>query len=364
MTPAADARGSLLEWYERCRRDLPWRRRADPYAVWVSEIMLQQTRVDTVVGYYDRFLERFPDVGALARASEEEVLAQWSGLGYYRRARLLHRAARELSAGDEVWPTGAAHWRRLPGVGEYTAAALASILDGEVTPVLDGNVERVLARFLAASGNPKHRGPRRRLAAAAQQLLDRQRPGDSNQALMELGATVCRPLHPLCHGCPLVGDCRAFAAGEPERYPPARRRRAIERVARRTFVVEGGDRGVWLVRRDDRDRLLAGFWEFPWIDRVGAGRAEDRLEHKYGGEWKVGEQRGVVRHSITHRIFSVTVESARHRMEGVAEAPGTPDRGFFTLAELDGLPTSSLTRKILAVGSSPRLGGAGEPSSH
>ena len=212
--------GQLLQWYDSQRRDLPWRaakdQSADPYAVWISEIMLQQTQVQTVIPYFEAFLAKYPDVESLAATSLDEVLASWSGLGYYRRARQMHRAAGEIVALGG-FPTSAAGLRELPGIGEYTAAAIASIAFGEVVPVLDGNVERVLSRCLAQAEDPKRSRPRRRLRQAAAELLDPRRPGDGNQALMELGATVCRPTSPNCPVCPLAPDCRAHAEGDPER---------------------------------------------------------------------------------------------------------------------------------------------------
>ncbi|HEX5757593.1 MAG TPA: A/G-specific adenine glycosylase, partial [Thermoanaerobaculia bacterium] len=240
-------RHELLAWYDRVRRDLPWRRTRDPYRVWISEVMLQQTRVEVVLPYYDRFLAEFPTVEALAAAPEAEVLAAWSGLGYYRRARQLHAAARRVveRGGFPDTPGG---WRELPGVGDYTAAAVGSIVYGLPLPVLDGNVERLMARYLALAADPKSAAARRQLRAAAAALVDPERPGDSNQALMEVGATVCTPRRPRCPDCPLLPGCRAAAEGRPERYPPRRARRARE--GRRLVVAVVEWRGqVLLVRR-------------------------------------------------------------------------------------------------------------------
>ena len=189
--------GGLLAWFDANRRDLPWRLSADPYRVWVSEIMLQQTQVERVVSYFEAFVARFPDVAHLASSSVEEVLAAWSGLGYYRRARSLHAAARQIVALGG-FPRDIEGWLALPGVGRYTAAAVTSICFGAKQPVLDGNVERVLSRVIGLGQDPKKAAGRRTLLRVAESLLDDERPGDSNQALMELGATVCRPRAPRC----------------------------------------------------------------------------------------------------------------------------------------------------------------------
>lgn len=336
-TAAAQA---LLAWYISEHRDLPWRRARDPYAIWVSEIMLQQTQVDTVLGYYEGFLARFPDVEALAAAEEDEVLAAWSGLGYYRRARQLHAAARQVAA-TKVWPTTAAQWRLLPGIGEYTAAAISSITGGEPVAVLDGNVERVVSRLLASADDPKRAATRRVLQQAAQSLLAAGHAGDSNQGLMELGATLCKPQAPQCTMCPLAAWCAGYATGEPERYPRPRRRRPSEKVKRQVFIVTEGGRYLLFQRAADAQRL-AGFWELPW---VAEGAEPAALSRKYGGAWTVGVSRGQVYHAITHRRFEVEVLVATWRPVGVAEASLA---GWYSTAEIERLATSSLVAKALS----------------
>src|SRR4051812_29289561 len=218
---------ALLTWFDQHRRDLPWRRTSDPYRIWLSEVMLQQTRVETVLPFYTRFLERFPTVGDLARAEVEEVLTLWSGLGYYRRARPPHPAPPPIARVGGVSST-VEGLLALPGIGAYTAAAVASIAFGVAAPVMDGNVERVLSRCLALDQDPRVSGARRQLLAAAAELLDPARPGDSNQALMELGATLCSPRRPKCLLCPLRPGCRAAREGDPEIYPVARAKREGE----------------------------------------------------------------------------------------------------------------------------------------
>lgn len=343
-----DPRG-LLAWYDAHRRDLPWRRVRDPYRIWVSEVMLQQTRVETVEPRYLQFLERFPTVEALAAASEEEVLAQWSGLGYYRRARQLHAAARQRVAGGE-WPRDAAGWRHLPGVGEYTAAAVASIAYGESIPVVDGNVARVMSRLHGLrQRQDASAGGRRRLAELAALWLDPGRPGDSNQALMEIGATVCTPRRPRCPACPLAVECMARRSGTPERFPAAARARPAER-RRLTAAVVSDEGRVLLFRRAVDQGLLDGMWELPWVE-CGHESAARALGRKYGGRWRLGEHHGTVRHSITYRRLEVEVRGASWRGTGAIEE--APEAGWFEPAALGSVPISSLVTKALALRKDP-----------
>jgi A/G-specific adenine glycosylase len=339
----------LLTWFDRHRRDLPWRRTRDPYGIWLSEVMLQQTRVETVLPYYARFLERFPTARHLAAAPLEEVLALWSGLGYYRRARQLHAAAQRVVAEGGEFPRTLEGLRALPGIGDYTAAAVASIAFGVVTPVLDGNVERVLARQLALAESPKSSGARSRLLAAAESLLDPVRPGDSNQALMELGATLCTPRNPKCLLCPVASGCRAAAEGNPEHYPVARTKREVERRRLVVAVVEDAH-GVLLFRRPDDSELLAGTWELPWVEEE-AGEAGAALAARYGGRWRLGPLLAEVRHGITFRDLAVAVHRAELEMTGeIRERSGETEAreaGWFDAEGRAGLPLSSLVGKVL-----------------
>ena len=350
---------ALLAWYDRHRRDLPWRADSDPYPVWLSEVMLQQTRVEVAAPYFRRFLARFPTVEALADAGIDEVLGLWSGLGYYRRARQLHAAARRVAAGGG-FPRTAAGLSELPGVGGYTAAAVASIAFGEHVPALDGNVERVLARRLALDGDPKRAAARRALAAAALDLLDPERPGDANQALMELGATVCTPRRPACPRCPLAPGCAARAAGDPERWPPPRRRRTVERRRLGVAVVSANGRTL-LFRRPDDSPLLAGTWELPWFELAPgddpAAAGPPALTRRYGGRWRLGPRLATVRHGITHRAFTVEAHDARvdSASDEVAEAP---EAGWFDAVARAELPLSSLVTKVLAASARASAGGS------
>ncbi len=264
-------RERLLAFYDERKRDLPWRRTSDPYRIWVSEIMLQQTRVETVIPYYQRWMERFPTVSVLADAHEDEVLGLWAGLGYYSRARNLHRAAamvRDRFGGR--LPASPNELRELPGIGEYTAGAVASIAFGRVEPVVDGNVRRVLAR-LHDEAAPGSAWLRQRAGA----LVDPDRPGDFNQALMELGATVCTPRSPDCGACPWLEGCGAYAAGTVAERPAPKK---ATRVREETIPVEvaarrngGGEVEVLLEKRPDSG-LLAGMWAFP--ETVGGRSAK------------------------------------------------------------------------------------------
>jgi len=310
--------------------------------------MLQQTRVEAALPFYNRFLERFPTVEDLARADLEEVLALWSGLGYYRRARQLHAAARQIAADGEL-PSTLEGLLALPGIGGYTAAAVASIAFGVAAPVLDGNVERVISRCLGLADNPKTGTARKKLLAAVEDLLDPRRPGDSNQALMELGATLCSPRHPKCLLCPLRGGCRAAAEGDPERYPAVRAKRATERHRLLVAVVENGD-GVLLFRRPDDSTLLAGTWELPWVtvERNGTpegGSAEQALADRYGGRWTLEPRAAQVRHGITYRDLEVDVHRAGLVWGG--EVRDGMAAGWFDEARRAALPLSSLVGKAL-----------------
>lgn len=253
----------LLSWYDRNKRDLPWRRRLDDaYAQLVAEFMLQQTQVATVVAYYDRFLSRFPTATALATANLDEVLAAWSGLGYYRRARNLHAAAQRIVTehGGQV-PADVAELTRLPGIGRYTAGAIASVAFGGRVPILDGNVIRVLTRLLAIGEDPSGASVRRTLWRVAEELLPATRCGDFNQALMELGATVCTPQGPACERCPLGGPCQARAHKLTDVIPAMVQRPKVQPLTLVTAAIRCGDALLFVQR--PRTGLWAGLWALP-----------------------------------------------------------------------------------------------------
>jgi A/G-specific adenine glycosylase len=305
-------RSRLLAWYDASARDLPWRKSRDPYRVWVSEIMLQQTRVAAVIGHYREFLRRFPTVGKLAAARESSVLAAWSGLGYYRRARLLHAAAKVITGKlHGKFPETAAGWRELPGIGRYTAAANASIAFGDPAAVVDGNVERVLERL---RGNSLAGGE---LWQAADDLLDRARPGDFNQAMMELGATVCTPRSPACRMCPVIQMCatRGELAGAAQ--PSRQKKREIH------YALHRRDSRVFLVVRPRHVPLMPGMWELPQIEAPG-----DHAKPAF-----------TLKHSITSTDYSVRVWN----LGSPARIPGR----WVSPSRLPRLPLTGLARKIL-----------------
>ncbi len=305
-------RGRLLAWYDAHARDLPWRRDSDPYRVWVSEIMLQQTRVAAVIEHYRQFLRRFPTVRKLAAAREASVLAAWSGLGYYRRARMLHAAAKVVARKlGGKFPASADGWRDLPGIGRYTAAAIASIAFGEAVAVVDGNVERVLQRVSGQCLAGE------KLWQAAEELLDRDRPGDFNQAMMELGATVCTPRSPACLACPVVEMCATRGEMAGLRKVARQKKREIH------YALDCRDGAVFLVRRGRDARLMAGMWELPEIPSPG-----DHVNPAF-----------TVRHSITVTDYTVRV----WRMTAPKGVRGEP----LPAGRLRQLALTGLARKIL-----------------
>jgi A/G-specific adenine glycosylase len=340
----ADLRAPLLRWYRRSSRDLPWRRTRDPYAIWVAEVMLQQTQVATVLPYYRRFMTRFPDPARLAAASEEEVLALWSGLGYYRRARSLQAAARqvvECHAGR--LPADPCELRRLPGIGRYTAGAIASIAFDLCEPVLDGNVRRVLTRIIA--DDPEER----RLWEIAAQLADGPDPGDLNQALMELGALICTPRDPSCDACPLSRHCRAGASGRPEAYPARRNAgRATEQVRVAVAVVRRADQV--LLERPPSGSPLRGAWDLPALATPPGATAASTLcralRRRYGLEISAGEPAGRVSHGIMHRRLRLEVVPCRLRRGRVA---GRRELRWVELSALDQAAVSGATHKALSL---------------
>jgi A/G-specific adenine glycosylase len=349
-----DAKGlrhALLGWYGRNRRDLPWRRTDDPYRIWVSEVMLQQTTVRTATPYYEAFLRRFPSIGCLAEEPEEEVLAAWSGLGYYHRARNLHRGAQHVAERHGGrFPMRLEAALAVPGVGLYTASAILSIAHSQPLPVVDGNVRRVLARLLALRG-PEYRrdGP---YYNRAEELLDRERPGDWNQALMELGATVCTPRRPACDACPLRTRCRARALGLVDELPERRPRRAPVDVRVAAALVEREGR-VLLVRRP-HGRLLGRMWEVPQTSLESRGLPDlaRELEQRHGLRVVPGPLAVRARHAITFR--RITLEGYRARL--TPPLPTDPDRFLWARPDdVAALPVSSSTRKLLRGLLSPQI---------
>src|SRR4051812_15123178 len=255
-------RPRLLAWYAKHKRDLPWRRSPDPYRVWISEIMLQQTQVATVVGYFARFITAFPDIFRLAAAEEIDVLRVWEGLGYYRRAKQLHAAAQQIVAhfGGE-FPQDPTELQKLPGIGRYTAGAIASIAFGRRTPILEANTIRLISRLIAYLGNPHTQTGQQPLWQAAEEILPRSRVAEFNQALMELGSLVCTPDNPNCDACPLTSVCRAYAGNLQHEIPPAKPRPVSTELSEAAIVVRKN--GSLLLRQCAENERWAGLWDFP-----------------------------------------------------------------------------------------------------
>lgn len=322
----------LLKWYDANARSLPWRGERDPYRVWLSEIMLQQTQAQTVMGYYARFLERFPTVFALAAAPQDEVMKLWEGLGYYSRARNLHAAAKRVAGEGGRFPGDAAGLRRLPGVGPYAANAVASIAYGECVPALDGNQARVLARALA--WEPPIRTPFD-LLEPAMAMISRARPGDYNQALMDLGATVCTPREPKCERCPVAVHCRAFREDASEDFPRKPAPVAKKEQDWTILLVMCGNR--LLVRRRPQG-LLGGLYEFAALEGHHEPAALARLLAEAGfANPRLLERLPDSKHVFTHLIW---------RMQGWRAACDAFPEGFVPVdaAALEALPFPSALR--------------------
>jgi len=322
-------RKRLLAWYDVNARDLPWRKDRDPYRVWISEIMLQQTRVAAVIDHYHGFLTRFPTVQKLAAAREASVLSVWSGLGYYRRARMLHAAAKVVARERKgKFPETAEEWRSLQGIGRYTAAAIASIAFGDPTAVVDGNVERVLQRL---SG--RHFGGDE-FWTSAESLLDRNRPGDFNQAMMELGATVCTPRAPLCLMCPVVELCATRGKLASADRVKKQHKRQID------YALHRRDGEVFLVQRPRDARLMAGMWELPEIGMPAVMKKlipRSSRNHKSNGVAQTPLLS--VRHSITVTEYTVRVWDC--------PPPETSSGEWIAIRRLSKIPLTGLARKVL-----------------
>jgi len=367
-------RRRLVAWYGRHARDLPWRGSRDAYRVWISEIMLQQTTVVAVVPYFERFLARFPDVAALAVADEQDVLRLWEGLGYYSRARNLHKAARlvvERHAGR--FPEDVGALQELPGVGRYTAGAIASFAYDRRAPIVEANTLRLYARLLGYRGDPRSSAGQKILWEFAERVLPRDRPGRFNQALMDLGAKVCTPVEPDCASCPVQSCCAAFAGGLQREIPLAAKRPEATELTHAAVAVHHA--GKWLLRQCGPDERWAGLWDFPRIDvtafagqipagpePAGAGielptelarTIEREVERLTGVPTQVGEVFHQLRHTVTrYRINLLCCRgTCRWETEGTAlEASRNPplraDVQWVATKELENLPLSMTGRKL------------------
>lgn len=355
MAPVADLKEiapRLLAWWDAGHAQLPWRSSRDPYAIWIAEVMLQQTQIATVIPYYERWLARFPTAAALAAASLDEVLKVWEGLGYYSRARHLHAAAQQLVAehGGRL-PQSAAALRALPGIGPYTAGAIASIAFGERTPALDGNVIRVLSRLFDLAADVTETATKKELWRLADSLVPETRPGDYNQALMELGQRICVPAAPACHRCPLRDLCLARACGtqlERPVRPPRRNTPHYDVVA----GVIYRDDGAFLIARRPPQGLLGGLWEFP------GGKQEDgeslaealrrEIREELAMEISVGRPLGAIKHAYTHFRITLHAFQAQH-VAGAPQHIGVDGHAWVTLDDLDAYAFAVTDRKIIDI---------------
>jgi A/G-specific adenine glycosylase len=348
-------RKKLLAWFAQSQRDLPWRRTTDPYGIWLSEIMLQQTRVTAVIPYYERFVAHFPNARALAEAPEEEVLRWWAGLGYYSRARNLQKAAQQIVAKhDSRFPDTREEALELPGIGDYTTAAILSIAYGRKLAVLDGNVARVLARLGAVSGDLRNGNRWQRLQETADRLLATRAPGDWNQAMMELGATVCTPRAPQCRLCPVGEFCQARKLGLSEAIPEKREKRVKEEITLAALVLKDSAGQTLLLRPPNAEAepraasevtvLLSRLWHFPTIAVKSDAEAELRdfaakqLRRRVPGEFVALAK---VRHAVTYR--QITLHPFRVE---VRKLPVVANAQAVALTELSSVPISNLTRKV------------------
>jgi A/G-specific adenine glycosylase len=352
-------RRRLLRWYRAHRRALPWRETSDPYAVLVSEVMLQQTRVAAALPYYTRFLQRFPTFQDLAAARVDDVLAVWSGLGYYGRARRLHQAARLIvRRHNGAFPSEPHAVRELPGVGRYTAGAVLSIAFQQPEPVVDGNVSRVLSRLHGIEGDVRSGPVSRQLWEAAEVLLDRKQPGDFNQALMELGATLCLPGRPDCSTCPLRSECVACAQSRQDELPTPQPRRRAQVVQAASVLLRRGRRVLLVQRREEG--VLQGLWEFPGAlaEDAAPGRLEKTLQKRYGLKVKLDGELGEVRHAILEHSFRVRVHAGRLQEAPSRSAPRGAWR-WVQPADADGsLALAASARKILRLAATGAGSGA------
>lgn len=340
--PSPSLQTRLLAWYRKNKRILPWRGHPEPYAVWVSEIMLQQTRVETVIPYFERWMRLFPTVQALAEASEQEVLNAWEGLGYYSRARNLHKAAKVIvrDFGGNL-PHSLSELIKLPGIGRYTAGAIASIAFGADEPALDGNLKRVYARLFDVTEAVDSPKGEKLLWEIARRNLPHGRAGDFNQALMDLGAAVCLPKNPRCLLCPLMELCKARENGTQELRPVRKPKKAVPHHVHAAGVIVR--RGRVLLARRPPGGLLGGMWEFP-NGRVGedpAGELAQALEAGYRLKVQRKEALGVVQHAYTH--FRLTVHVFRCELVKMSDSPGLK---WVAIGELGEYPMGKVDRRI------------------
>lgn len=339
----------LLDWYQTHHRQLPWRDTTDPYRIWVSEVMLQQTQVVKVLEYYSRFLKAFPTVEALARADLQDVLKQWEGMGYYSRARNLHRAAGLIvDEYDGHIPVHYDDFHALPGVGDYIAAAVLSIAFRQPYAVVDGNVKRVLARLFCLKEPVNDTRAKRMYQEKAEQLLDRHHPDVYNQAIMELGALICRPQTPQCDACPIQPSCEAFRSGTQQDFPVRKKRKPVPEYNIAVGVVQKGEQ--LLITRRKTDGLLGGLWEFPGgkikTDEAAAAACQREILEEVNLQVRVDEKVTEVRHAYTHFKIKLDVFLCQY-ISGEVELNGPIDFRWIHLHEVDDFPFPKANHKFI-----------------
>lgn len=352
MSPrsASNLQSRLLNWYAANARDLPWRKTRDPYRVWISEIMLQQTQVEAVIPYYRRWLKRFPNVKALAEAPLKDVLATWEGLGYYSRARNLHKAAQKIVAEHNGrLPKTVEGLRQLPGIGRYTAGAIASIAFNVGAAVLDGNVKRVLARAFNLADDVKSPAGEKKLWALAESLVPPGNAGDYNQAVMDLGATICRPQNPTCLLCPLLGLCEAQKLDLQNERPVTKKKPPTPHYDVAAGIIRRRKNGRVLIAQRPADKLLGGLWEFPG-GKVEPGESlpdclRREIQEELGIEIEVGEQTMTLKHAYTHFKITLHVFEAKW-VSGKARALEVADFKWALPRELAAYPMGKTDRAI------------------
>ncbi len=347
---ASRIRNHLVSWYRQHQRQMPWRDTRDPYRIWLSEVMLQQTQVKTVIPYYHRFLERFPTIEDLARGDLQEVLKMWEGLGYYARARNFHRAAGVVT--DEYDGRIPDRWEaflKLPGVGEYTASAVQSLAFGHPHAVVDGNVKRVLARLFLIAAPVNKPAVYKQLKTLATRLMDRDRPGTFNQAIMELGALVCKPANPECGGCPVQGDCGGFQENRVIEFPVKERRKPVPTVHMTAGVIR--KRGKVLITRRQPEGLLGGLWEFPGGelrkgDAAGDGCSRN-IRETTGLKVEIDSHITRVKHAYTHFKIQLDVFYCRVLPGSRVRLNGPVDFRWVRLDELDAYAFPKANKKFM-----------------
>ncbi|MBI2339701.1 MAG: A/G-specific adenine glycosylase [Deltaproteobacteria bacterium] len=361
---SASVRKKLLRWYDRNKRPLPWRETKDPYAVWLSEIMLQQTLVPTVIPYYRKFLSHFPTLKSVAEAPLDDLLLLWQGLGYYNRIRQFHRAAQTVFENyGGVVPSTKEELIKLPGLGDYTAGAIASIAFGEPTPAVDGNVIRVLSRLFASKADPLKTEGKKFFHEAVERLIDPDRPGDFNQALMDLGATLCLPTQPACTLCPLNADCQAYREGKPELFPK-KRRKTLYRKEKLVCLLYH-KRGKLFLRQRQKNEIMAGLWEFPLIPANPLRNSRSSWRKQRESFWrsnfrsrrshlqtqqsnserltKIAKTKGLPLLPVTH-----TIMNRRMTIHPFVAPAGRGLKGkWIAPSDMGALPLTTITRKIL-----------------